>query len=115
MELNYGLILSTRGCAGLVEPVLMARAKDVTGSFAGMLPLVAALLLVSVMRPFLTAKPGAGPAWGPALSCGGRARVGVRQARNGGSTARGSSRFSGGEYACCCGFRICSSSFVRPW
>jgi OFA family oxalate/formate antiporter-like MFS transporter len=63
MGRNYGLILSAWGFAGLVGPLLMARAKDLTGSFAGVLPLVAGLLLLSVLLPYLTAKPGVAPAW----------------------------------------------------
>jgi OFA family oxalate/formate antiporter-like MFS transporter len=57
MGLNYGLILSAWGFAGLVGPLLMARVKDITGSFAGMLPLVGSVLLLSVILPLLTAKP----------------------------------------------------------
>jgi OFA family oxalate/formate antiporter-like MFS transporter len=57
MGLNYALILSAWGCAALVGPILVARAKDMTGSFAGMLPLMALLLLGAVILPFLTKKP----------------------------------------------------------
>jgi len=57
MGLNYGLILSAWGVAGLVGPLLVARAKDLTGSFAGTLPLVASVLLVSVVLPWLTSRP----------------------------------------------------------
>ncbi len=57
MGLNYGLILSAWGVAGLIGPLLMARAKDLTGSFAGTLPLVASVLLASVALPWLTARP----------------------------------------------------------
>ena len=59
MGLNYGLILSAWGFAGLIGPIIVARAKDLTGSFAGMLPLIAVVLLASVMLPFLTKKPAA--------------------------------------------------------
>jgi MFS-type transporter involved in bile tolerance (Atg22 family) len=41
----------------LVGPILVARAKDITGSFAGMLPLIALVLLGAVILPFLTKKP----------------------------------------------------------
>jgi hypothetical protein len=34
--LNYGLILSAWGTAGLIGPILIARAKDLTGSFSEM-------------------------------------------------------------------------------
>jgi OFA family oxalate/formate antiporter-like MFS transporter len=57
MGLNYGLILSAWGFAGLVGPVLIARAKDLTGSFTGMLPLIAIVLSASVILPYLTRKP----------------------------------------------------------
>jgi nitrate/nitrite transporter NarK len=57
MGLNYALILTAWGFAGLVGPILVARAKDMTGSFAGMLPLIALLLLGAVILPFLTKIP----------------------------------------------------------
>jgi OFA family oxalate/formate antiporter-like MFS transporter len=57
MGLNYALILTAWGFAGLVGPILVARAKDMSGSFAGMLPLIAMLLLGAVILPFLTKKP----------------------------------------------------------
>ena len=55
--LNYGLILSAWGFAGLIGPIIVARAKDLTGSFAGTLPFVAFVLLISVILPFVTKKP----------------------------------------------------------
>jgi MFS transporter, OFA family, oxalate/formate antiporter len=57
MGLNYGLILSAWGFAGLIGPIVAARAKDLTGSFSGMLPLIALVLLASVILPYLTKKP----------------------------------------------------------
>jgi len=57
MGLNYALILTAWGFAALVGPILVARAKDISGSFAGMLPLIALLLLGAVILPFLTKKP----------------------------------------------------------
>jgi OFA family oxalate/formate antiporter-like MFS transporter len=59
MGLNYGLILTAWGFAGLVGPLLIARAKDLSGSFAGLLPFCATLLLISVTLPFITKKPPA--------------------------------------------------------
>ena len=53
MGLNYGILLSAWGAAGLVGPLLMAHAKDLSGSFAGLMPLVAAVLCVSTVLPFL--------------------------------------------------------------
>jgi MFS transporter, OFA family, oxalate/formate antiporter len=61
MGLNYGLILSAWGFAGLIGPIVIARAKDLTGTFAGMLPLIALILLASVVLPFVTKKPPAQP------------------------------------------------------
>ena len=57
MGLNYGLILSAWGFAGLIGPILAARAKDLTGSFVGMLPFIAIVLAASVVLPYLTKKP----------------------------------------------------------
>jgi MFS transporter, OFA family, oxalate/formate antiporter len=57
MGLNYALILTAWGFAALVGPILVARAKDMTGSFAGMLPLIAMVLLGAVILPFVTKKP----------------------------------------------------------
>lgn len=62
MGLNYAMILSAWGFAGLIGPILVARAKDMTGSFAGTLPLIALLLLVAVILPCLTRKPALRPA-----------------------------------------------------
>lgn len=64
MGLNYGLIVTAWGFAGLLGPLLTARVKDLTGSFAGMLPAFSLLLVVSVILPFVTNKPtpGAGEA-----------------------------------------------------
>jgi OFA family oxalate/formate antiporter-like MFS transporter len=61
MGLNYALILTAWGFAALVGPILVARAKDMTGSFAGMLPLMALVLLGAVILPFLTKKPARRP------------------------------------------------------
>jgi MFS transporter, OFA family, oxalate/formate antiporter len=62
LGLNYGLILSAWGFAALIGPIIVARAKDLTGSFAGMLPLIALVVLGSVVLPFITKKPPARPA-----------------------------------------------------
>jgi nitrate/nitrite transporter NarK/N-acetylneuraminic acid mutarotase len=59
MGLNYGLILSAWGFAALIGPIIVARAKDLTGSFAGVLPLIAIVLAVSVIMPYITKKPAA--------------------------------------------------------
>jgi MFS transporter, OFA family, oxalate/formate antiporter len=57
MGLNYGLILSAWGFAGWIGPILIARAKDLTGSFSGALPLIAVVLSAAVILPYLTKKP----------------------------------------------------------
>lgn len=57
MGLNYGLILSAWGFAGLIGPIIAARAKDLTGSFSGTLPFIALVLLVAVILPYLTKDP----------------------------------------------------------
>lgn len=62
MGLNYGLILSAWGFAGLMGPLLDARARDLTGSFTGTLPLAAGLLLAAVILPYLSSRPGLGTA-----------------------------------------------------
>lgn len=69
MGRNYGLILSAWGFAGLIGPVLVARVKDVTGSFAGMLPIIAIVLALAIPLPFLTKKPEPEPEPAP-LPCG---------------------------------------------
>jgi OFA family oxalate/formate antiporter-like MFS transporter len=58
MGLNYALILTAWGFAALVGPILVARAKDTTGSFADMLPVMALVLLGAVILPFLVKNPG---------------------------------------------------------
>lgn len=57
MGLNYGLILSAWGTAGLIGPILIARAKDLTGSFSEMLPVIAVVLSAAVILPYVTKKP----------------------------------------------------------
>jgi uncharacterized membrane protein len=57
MGLNYALILSAWGFAGLIGPSIVARAKDMTGSFTGLLPIIATVLLASIVLPFVTKKP----------------------------------------------------------
>lgn len=62
MGLNYGLLLSAWGFAGLIGPIIVARGKDLTGSFAGLLPFIAIVLSISVILPYVTKKPPAQPA-----------------------------------------------------
>jgi len=58
MGLNYGLILTAWGFAGAIGPLIAARARDLTGSFAETLPFIAVLLGISMVLPFITKKPG---------------------------------------------------------
>jgi MFS transporter, OFA family, oxalate/formate antiporter len=60
--LNYGLIVSAWGFAGLIGPLVAARVRDLTGSFAGMLPVIAWVLIASLIIPFILKKPAAAPA-----------------------------------------------------
>jgi hypothetical protein len=57
MGLNYGLVLTAWGAAGLLGPMLVARARDIGLSFAGLMPAVACALLASVILPILTRQP----------------------------------------------------------
>jgi MFS family permease len=70
LGLNYGLILTAWGFAGVIGPQLNARAKDLTGSFAGTLPLIGSVLLASVVLPYLgtRARPCPPAAREPAFS-----------------------------------------------
>ena len=58
MGLNYGMLITAWGCAGVVGPLIAARVKDVTGSYTGTLFPVAVMLLVSVALPCFVRKPG---------------------------------------------------------
>lgn len=57
MGLNYGLVLTAWGAAGLLGPILVARARDIGVSFAGLMPAIACALLASVILPILTRRP----------------------------------------------------------
>jgi MFS transporter, OFA family, oxalate/formate antiporter len=57
MGLNYGLVLSAWGFAGLIGPTLLARAKDLGGSFEAAMHAIALVLTVALILPFLTRKP----------------------------------------------------------
>ena len=54
---NYGLLLSAWGAAGLIGPIVIARVKDLSGSFVGVMPMVAVMLLASLVLPYITRKP----------------------------------------------------------
>jgi MFS family permease len=59
LGINYGMIITAWGFAGLVGPLLAAKVKDATGSFSGALIPVAVMLLVATILPFITKKPSA--------------------------------------------------------
>jgi hypothetical protein len=49
--------MTIRVVAGLVGPIVITRVKDLSGSFAGVMPMVAAMLLACVVLPCITRKP----------------------------------------------------------
>jgi fucose permease len=58
MGVNYGWILTAWGVAGIVGPIFVAAVKDRTGSFSGALPIIAVMLIVAMILPLVTRKPG---------------------------------------------------------
>ena len=67
MGLNYGLVLTAWGTAGLLGPVLVARAKDFGITFATLMPAIACALLASVILPILTRRPAPAVQSAPAV------------------------------------------------
>ena len=67
MGLNYGLVLTAWGAAGLLGPILVARARDIGVSFAGLMPAIACALLASVILPILTRRPAPAVRSAPAV------------------------------------------------
>ncbi|ABS25069.1 OFA family MFS transporter [Anaeromyxobacter sp. Fw109-5] len=59
MGVNYGWILLAWGVGGVVGPIFVSLVKDLTGSFSGALPVIAAMLLVAAILPVVTRRPGA--------------------------------------------------------
>ena len=57
MGANYGALLTAWSVAGIVGPLFAAHVKDVTGSFSGALPVIAAMLLTATILPLITRKP----------------------------------------------------------
>ncbi|HZO94527.1 MAG TPA: OFA family MFS transporter [Candidatus Baltobacteraceae bacterium] len=70
MGLNYGLIITAWGCAGVAGPLLAAHVKDVTGTYTVTLIPVAIMLLAATALPALARRPGAAAAHRPARWCG---------------------------------------------
>jgi MFS family permease len=58
MGVNYGWILLAWGVGGIVGPIFVAAVKDATGSFSGALPVIAVMLLVAMVLPLVTRRPG---------------------------------------------------------
>jgi hypothetical protein len=58
---NYGALLTAWGVAGLAGPLLAAYVKDMTGSFAGALPIVAGMLLIAAALPLAVRAPARQP------------------------------------------------------
>jgi MFS family permease len=58
MGVNYGWILTAWGVGGVVGPLFVALVKDRTGTFAGALPAIAVVLLLSTILPIVTHRPG---------------------------------------------------------
>ena len=65
--LNYGLVLTAWGAAGLIGPMLVARAKDFGVTFAALMPAIACALLASVILPILTRRPAPAVRSAPAV------------------------------------------------
>ncbi|MEQ1518432.1 MAG: MFS transporter [Usitatibacteraceae bacterium] len=57
MGVNYGMLLTAWGAAGLVGPAFSAMIKDATGSFTGALVPVAVLLMMAMIIPLVSRKP----------------------------------------------------------
>ncbi len=53
----YGLMLTAWGVAGVVGPILIAEVRQNTGYYAGALELIAAIMLVSAILPFVVHAP----------------------------------------------------------
>lgn len=59
MGLNYGLIITAWGFAGVAGPLIAARVKDVTGSYNATLLPVALMLLAATILPMVARRPDA--------------------------------------------------------
>jgi MFS family permease len=57
MGLNYGMIITAWGCAGVAGPLLAAEVKDKTGSYTATLVPVAMMLLVATVLPLIARPP----------------------------------------------------------
>jgi MFS family permease len=57
LGVNYGWLLSAWGVAGVAGPTFVAAVKDLTGSYLGALPVMAAVLALAVVLPAVTRPP----------------------------------------------------------
>jgi OFA family oxalate/formate antiporter-like MFS transporter len=62
----YGLMLTAWGFAGVVGPVLIAYLRETTGGYAQALYIIAGIMLVSAIVPFIVRPPGGGVERSPA-------------------------------------------------
>jgi len=62
LGVNYGWLLSAWGVAGVAGPTFVAAVKDLTGSYLGALPVMAALLALAVALPAVARPPRRRPA-----------------------------------------------------
>jgi OFA family oxalate/formate antiporter-like MFS transporter len=53
----YGLMLTAWGFAGLIGPMLIAQVRQRTGCYTGALELIAGIMLVSAVLPFVIRPP----------------------------------------------------------
>jgi MFS family permease len=58
LGVNYGWLLSAWGLAGVAGPGFVAAVKDLTGSYLGALPVMAAVLALAVVLPVVARAPG---------------------------------------------------------
>ena len=82
LGVNYGMLLTAWGAAGLVGPAFGAVIKDATGSFAGALVPVAVLLMLALVLPLITRKPDRTRADSPGASAGSTATLELAHQRD---------------------------------
>ncbi|MEI6224096.1 MAG: MFS transporter [Deltaproteobacteria bacterium] len=70
LGVNYGWVLLAWSLAGVAGPAFVALVKDRTGSYAGALPVTAAVLAVAVLLPVVARAPGVRPVRRPGSAPG---------------------------------------------
>ncbi len=53
----YGLMLTAWSMGGVVGPILMARLRETTGAYSNALYIIAGIMLVSAILPFIVRPP----------------------------------------------------------